>query len=389
MGQGKEDFSSPHEDGEFEPEPLNFQLPNQLSSVPSFLSTPPRSRQLFFSSSQLEFQTPSPPKGGLPDLPEPPSADVTADELLPQFNITPVHIDTEFAGGLGKGHGDVTTFKTPKPPGAWLATPRTSFFQPNRDDSTQAYIDSSGDGLLKTKSQSRSALPQTPAAPGGWASTPAAVRQGTHSDPEVTSNEGEHTTSAPSVERTNTLPPKTPAPPGGWLNTPGVTASSRKSVLKVRFDSDVTSSVNESDVLSDSSVYPVDGSSAPDRERPATPEPVMPATPPSQSPGKHKRSPGVRVVDAYGNEQKQDSGRVSPSPMPPASWHKSGIRHVDALGREMTEESREDLHENGSEENIPMTRVEALQRVRQGIQELAEGIESLDWCVPTVSIGCY
>ena len=141
--------------------------------------------------------------------------------------------------------------------------------------------------------------------------------------------------------------------------------------------------------MSDSSVYPVDGSSAPDRERPATPEPVMPATPPSQSPGKHKRSPGVRVVDAYGNEQKQDSGRVSPSPMPPASWHKSGIRHVDALGREMTEESREDLHENGSEENIPMTRVEALQRVRQGIQELAEGIESLDWCVPTVSIGCY
>ncbi len=41
------------------------------------------------------------------------------------------------------------------------------------------------------------------------------------------------------------------------------------------------------------------------------------------------------------------------------------------------------IEENALEQSqiAPLTRVEALQRVRQGIQELAEGIESLDLCV--------
>jgi len=390
QNQSNEDLSNPHEDGDFKLEPLDFQLPDQSSSVPSFISTPPRSRQLF-PNSQLEFQTPSPPKGGLPDLPEPPSADVTVDEILPQFNT--VHIDTEFVGELRNGRGDVSTLKTPRPPGGWVTTPGASFFQPNRDDSNQAYIDSSDDGLLRTRTRSRSALPRTPAAPGGWAFTPATVRQRSQSDPKAVSNEGELATPVSSVVRANTLPPKTPAPPGGWLNTPGVTSSSRRSILKVRFEPDVTSSVNESsDIQSDNSVYPTNGFSAPGRERPTNPEPVMPVTPPSRSPGKRKRSPGVRVVDAYGNEQKQDTRQEPPSPTLSAPLSKNGIRIVDALGRQMKEElgeHTEDFQENGLAENIPMTRVEALQCVRQGIQELAEGIESLDWSVFIVSLEYY
>ena len=390
MTVNNEDVSNAHEDGDFELEPLNFQLPDQPSFVPSFLSTPPRSRQLF-SSSQLEFQTPSPPRGGLPDLPEPPSADVTVDEVLPQFNT--MHIDAESVGEPRNGRSDVSTLKTPRPPGGWVATPGTSFFQPNRNDLKQAYIDSSDDGLLKTRTRSRSALPRTPAAPGGWAFTPAAVRQRSQSDPKATSNQGGLATPVNSVGWANTLPLKTPAPPGGWLNTPGVTASSRKSILKVRFEPDVASSANESsDIQSDSSVYPINGFSAPDWERPTTPEPAMPVTPPPRSPGKRKRSPGVRVVDAYGNERKRDSRQESLSPTLSAPWNKNGIRIVDALGREMKEESGErieDIQESGIAENTPMTRVEALQRVRQGIQELAEGIDSLDRSVLIVSIEYY
>jgi len=98
------------------------------------------------------------------------------------------------------------------------------------------------------------------------------------------------------------------------------------------------------------------------------------------------------VVDAYGNERKRDSRQESLSPTLSAPWNKNGIRIVDALGREMKEESGErieDIQESGIAENTPMTRVEALQRVRQGIQELAEGIDSLDRSVLIVSIEYY
>ncbi|KAF5351784.1 hypothetical protein D9756_007424 [Leucocoprinus leucothites] len=377
---------SPRENSKFESVSPDFQPSdaNQSSSVPSFLSTPPRSRQSSFNSSKQEFQTPSPPKGGLPDLPEPPSGNETEDEALPQFNITPVHIDTTPVNGA-IGRGDVTTFKTPKPPGAWFATPGPStILPPGREDLTQGYVDSSDDGLLKAKSHSQSIFPQTPAAPGGWASTPAAVRQRTHSDPQSLRNNSGLMTPAVSLGRANTLPPKTPAPPGGWINTPGVTASSRKSVLKVRFDPDVTSPANgSSDISSGSLVYPTNGSSALGRERSTTPEPIAPSTPPSRSPRKHKRSPSVRMVDAYGNEQKQDAHkRETSSPTPSTPRSRSGIRIVDALGQEVTEEIEEHtkaLHEEDTREDTPMTRMEALQRVRQGIQELADGIESLDW----------
>jgi hypothetical protein len=55
---------------------------------------------------------------------------------------------------------------------------------------------------------------------------------------------------------------------------------------------------------------------------------------------------------------------------------------VGALGQEESEEQSEILHEEETEspsQMVPMTRSEALHRVRQGIQELADGLESLDW----------
>lgn len=360
--------TSSHE--EFEPtspEPLDA----NRSSVPSFLSTPPRSRHSSFNSSKQEFLTPSPPKG-LPELPEPPSGDET-DDTFPQFNITPAHIDTTPANGIRNGHGDITNFKTPKPPGAWFATPGSSSgVRPTQEDSTRVFTDSSKDGLLKGKTHSQSIFPQTPPAPGGWMATPAA-HQRFHSDPEATRNEGGLTTPVSSLGRANTMNPKTPAPPGGWINTPGISGSSRKSVLKVRFDPDVTSPANASDdLLPESSLLQTNGHST-------TPEPVLPSTPPSRSPRKHKRSPpSVRVVDAYGNEQKQEPS--SPTPSTPRS--RNGIRMVGALGQEESEEQSEILHEEETEspsQMVPMTRSEALHRVRQGIQELADGLESLDW----------
>ncbi|KXN90177.1 hypothetical protein AN958_04667 [Leucoagaricus sp. SymC.cos] len=351
---------------------------NQSSSIPSFLSTPPRSHHSSFNSSKPEFQTPSPPKG-LPDLPGPPSSvsgDEVEEESIPQFNITPANPVAD-----GVKNGDMTTFKTPKPPGAWFATPGpASDHPPPRDDSTPPFLDSSDDGLPNAKPHAQSIFPQTPAPPGGWMKTPAAERRRAQSDPESIMNEGGLTTPVASLGKAS-RPSKTPAPPGGWMNTPGY-GSARKSVLKVRFDPEVTSGENaSSDTLPESSV------SQTNELRSSTPEPITPATPPSRSPRKHKRSPpSVRMVDAYGNEQKENRNRKrdSPSPTPSSPRSRSGIRILDALGREVKEDPEEDSRVVDEEDILepsqttPLTRAEALQRVRQGIQELAEGIESLD-----------
>lgn len=397
MDQTHENFMSTSE--ELAPSSPGFQpMDADPSSIPSFLSTPPRPRQLSFSSSKLEFQTPSPPKT-LPELPGPPSSesgDETDYDSVPQFNITPAPIESTPADRIKSGNrnGDLTTFKTPKPPGAWFATPGPPLEPVTQENSTNGFMDSSDDGLLKARpSHSKSIFPQTPAPPGGWMKTPAG-RQRAQSDPQSILNEGGLTTPVPSLGRASTMPLKTPAPPGAWANTPA-TGAARKSVLKVRFDSDVANEL--SDVLPDSIVGHTNGSSTVSEPvhgavRSTTPEPVTPTTPPSRSPRKHKRSPSVRMVDAYGNEQREDRVRKrdAPSPTPTTPRNKSGIRIVDALGQEVKEEPEppiEVVEEDtvGPSQVTPMSRVEALQRVRQGILELAEGIESLDLCVFFVS----
>lgn len=386
-----ENFISVHEEPSFSG--LQSTSANQ-SSIPSFLSTPPRSRQSPFNDSKPQFQTPSPPKG-LPDLPGPPSS-VSGDEnerSLPQFTISLAPADVTPAGDMKSryGNGDLTAFRTPKPPGSWLPTPGPSTRRRAQEDSTNGLVESSDDGLLKAKSRhSQSIFSQTPAPPGGWMDTPAA-RQA-DSDLESIINEGGLTTPAASLGRANTMTLKTPAPPGAWANTPIAGGAARKSVLKVRFNPEVTNEVNESsDVLPDSTLGQSKGSPGPPEPssgglRSTTPEPVTPITPPSRSPRKHKRSPSVRMVDAYGNEQKEGRPRKrdAPSPTPTTPRDKSGVRIVDALGQEVKEEpelSNEAAEDDGPNPVAPTNRMEALQRVRLGIQELAEGIESLELCV--------
>lgn len=377
-----------------EPESPDFRLAdgNQSSITPSFLLTPPRTRQSFLNSSKPEFHTPPPPRG-LPELPEPPSLgsdDENNDDSISQIGTNLSLADITPAGvvGGGNGIGDFTALKTPKPPGAWFATPApsTKVAVLESDDSAGGFVDSSDIDLPKKTSHSQSIFPQTPAPPGGWAYTPVA-RQRAYSDPKSMLNEGGLTASAAPPGRAHTMPSKTPIGPGGWANTPGV---ARKSILKVRFDPDVTAQGHESsDALPDSIVTPTHKAPAikpfTDDARSTTPELVRPVTPPpSRSPRKHKRSPSVRVVDAFGNEQKNPvRKRDTPSPTPSTPRTRSGIRIVNALGEEVKEEpvpTSETIEEIPVEQSqmTQLTRVEALQRVRQGIQELAEGIESLD-----------
>jgi hypothetical protein len=352
-------------------------IPNneQHTSFPSVLSTPPRSH----NDSKPQFQTPPPPKG-LPDLPGPPSSP-SADEnqeSLPEFPmfLTPADV-TPVDGVEGRLRNGNTTLKTPKPPGGWLNTPGPfSREQFTPEGSVNGHVESSDDGPLQAKfNYSRPMVARTPIPPGGWMNTP--TPHLADSDAESVINEGGLTTPVASLGRASNIPLKTPAPPGAWALTP---ATARKSALKVRFDPDMTNEF--SGMLPDS----VSGVGV----RGSTPEPVTPITPPSRSPRKHKRSPSVRLVDAYGNEKRDDRlrRRTSPSPTPSSVRSKSGIRIVDALGQEV---QGEETVSEATEEGVvvpPMSRVEALERVKLGIQELAEGIESLDlWVLIRLTLG--
>lgn len=339
-------------------------------SFPSVLSTPPRSH----NDSKPQFETPPPPKG-LPDLPGPPSSPSVDEnqESLPEFLISPTPADVTPPDGMeGRLINGSTTFKTPKPPGGWLTTPgpftREQF---TLKGSVNGFVESSDDGALPLKSNySRATMARTPLPPGGWMNTPASRMA--DSDAESIINEGGLTTPVGSIGRASNFPLKTPAPPGAWALTP---ATTRKGALKVRFDPDATNEFNTT--LPDSSSQTTNPMAVSEiGARSSTPEPITPITPPSRSPRKHKRSPSVRLVDAFGNENRDERlrRRTSPSPTPSSMRSKSGIRIVDALGLEVQgEETVSEVNEEG-----PLSRVEALQRVKLGIQELAEGIESLD-----------
>lgn len=355
----------------------NFNSTNeQHFSFPSVLSTPPRSR----NDAKPQFNTPPPPKG-LPDLPEPPSP-ISGDEnqestanfsiSLAPADVTPVNdVEEQLRNGN-------ITFKTPKPPGGWLSTPGPySRDQLTPEGRMNGLVESSDDGPPQSKfNHSRPMVAQTPMPPGGWMNTPAP--HPIDSDAESVINEGGLTTPAASLGRASKIPLKTPAPPGAWALTP---ATARKGALKVRFDNDMS---NEFGKIPANSIPSQITDASEVGVRNSTPEPFRPITPPSRSPRKHKRSPSVRLVDEYGNERGDDrlGRRTSTSPTPSTPRNKSGIRIVDALGQEVQE--GEETPTQIIEEDVvipPISRVEALQRVKLGIQELAEGIESLDMCV--------
>ncbi|KAI0044998.1 hypothetical protein FA95DRAFT_1561637 [Auriscalpium vulgare] len=350
------------------------------------LITPPR--RTSFSTTRLEFRTPSPPKG-LPDLPGPPTS--SEDEGADEKDRTPVRQN-------GNAEPDYSSMKTPRPPGAWAATPA-------REPEAQPPIASSSTSPSpSSKARTRSnSLPD---------SRPAAESVSTPVQPKTPS----------ALARSNTLPSRTPAPPGAWTSTPG--SLRRKSLMKVRFENPTDESAI-SDVGEAASKQPkVELPHAEWEERPYTPlegdssisEPSFtgvvessPAHPnaraeaaavaaseiprtPSHSP-RHKlrKSPSIRMVDEYGRDEAEQAAIAARKAekikdksmsmrMPGGSLstprNKSVIRMLDAMGREVEEPAASD---NGDSEDtvtqVKISRPEAVARMKQTAAELHESMK--------------
>ncbi|KAI0829898.1 hypothetical protein BC628DRAFT_1359257 [Trametes gibbosa] len=333
------------------------------------LQTPPRRPQ--FHTPRAVFETPPPPRG-MPDLPGPPSSEDEEDR-------TPIMQSQDL-------QGDLTALKTPRPPGAWMATPA-----PSRQFTRSPVARAGSAPPVEQKS---------PTSDGGGLATPPST-----------------------LSRANSLPPQTPAPPGGWVNTPAPdTSARRKSALKVRFDvesettSDGTFERPSADSSTESKVPPNDeSSSAPwgmgalqngDASAESAPaessaEP-LPA-PPSLRERIRQRSPSIRLLDAYGREQPEtppvlaatleaDLGNANvpldthavvaatprrdvkvASNATPRS--RSTVRMVDAMGREIEEEP---VVEDDSVDEPPLSRREALHRMRETLASMAQELSDAD-----------
>lgn len=280
--------------------------------------------------------------------------------------------------------GDLTALKTPRPPGAWLATPAPSR-QSNRDPVARA-------GSAPPVEQ------KSPSCDNGLATPPA------------------------TLSRANSLPPQTPAPPGGWVNTPAPDTSTRKkSALKVRFDvesetaSEGTFERPSADSSTESKVPPNDVSSGAPwgiaalqigdvsaSSAPAESSVEPPPTPPSLRQRTRQRTPSIRLLDAYGREQPDvppplvaapkaeladtenpvDTNAVvtatprrnvqAASAATPRS--RSTVRMVDAMGREIEESAVEE----DSVADPPLSRREALYRMRETLESMAQDLSDAD-----------
>lgn len=325
----------------------------------------------------------------MPDLPGPPSSEEeTEEEHTPVTNRRDVQ-------------GDLTAMKTPRPPGAWLMTPAPS----------RQFI-----------SEPEEAERSSDSAP-----------------PEANSSTDSGLATPPStLSRANTLPLQTPAPPGGWVATPAApaTASRRRgSLLKVRFDleSETASegaierpSADESSLEAkgsqvgnqnqttgaDASGQMFNGNadaSAASSVAPTESSIEPPPTPPSLRDRIRKKSPSIRVLDAYGREQveaepisqgetaadrgdapppdtRQQRSSTPPTPRkesrttPVASPRKKGgVRVVDAMGREIEEDvSLPLVDEESVMSNTPLSHNEALSRMRDTLSNMKQELSDAD-----------
>ncbi|KAG7446471.1 uncharacterized protein BT62DRAFT_1005767 [Guyanagaster necrorhizus] len=217
---------------------------------------------------------------------------------------------------------------------------------------------------------------KTPPPPGAWSYTPAPRLA--RSNPLPVDKEGPQD-GTPSPEnstplaRTTSLPPQTPAPPGGWLMTP------KKSV---RFDPPLTESDQSgTEITPNSSAEFHDESTHSETSRTTRENGILrpssalnidsnvsdiPPTP--VSPSKSRRTPTVNFVDEYGKEEKPDKSHGSPR-------NRSAIRIVDAMGREVDDSMEE-----------PLTRTEAVTHMRQGLSQIAQGLEDVCQSGPDIDM---
>ena len=380
------------------------QLPIPQTSPSFSLITPPRQA---FGSSVIDFRTPSPPHD-LPDLPGPPSSD---DDALGNTPIKDQRFDV---------NSNLTLTKTPKPPGAWAATPLPSKFG--------------------RRSPSPTAQFPSESTPPAFTSTPL-PRANTHpharAETESTGEDG-LLTPVGTLSRAKSLPLRTPAPPGAWMATPGQSAlisngadqsqfgslGRKKGPLKVRFDvAESEASATEGHPSSPLSAIRLANPElptpklTPDRgtdditeiianqgpqstiplERPTTPTPRDFVS----SPRSLRKSPAVRLVDSFGRARAGEERTANPLDPPnghadvekkttsPPTPRRSLVRIVDAMGREVDDtleipHAPEDKANRLFETDISIVsndnprHAEALTRMRKTLKDLAESLSDAD-----------
>jgi serine/arginine repetitive matrix protein 2 len=341
------------------------------------LATPPRKSAS--NISKVEFFSPSPPRGGLPELPALPSFSEEEEMEQEEEHVTPQRIDES-----------ALPIKTPKPPGSWDVSVRQPMKELD-DNSPENY-------------RANFTAMNTPKPPGAWAATPApAPKQPllTHShtdDSRVDDTENTGLlTPLPTLTRASTMPAITPG------------TARRKSILKVRFDvnqvADTSSEADapprpaepqprdevvqkELDFWTDALHAQKDlgGDERPLPARPQTPEP---ATAPRTQ--RRPQTPGIRMLDSFGREQKEDGEKIPKAsvsqPVQQTPRNRSGVRLVDAMGHAVQEESSfsstiksedETTTTTETETDTPMSHSEALDKLRRRLASLSEGLRDAD-----------
>ncbi|RPD78465.1 hypothetical protein L226DRAFT_543799 [Lentinus tigrinus ALCF2SS1-7] len=305
----------------------------------------------------------------MPDLPGPPSSDEDEHAQTPSMESREVQ-------------GDLTSLKTPRPPGAWMATPAPS------------------------RQVTKESVERTGSAPPPEFNSPASSDSGLATPPAT-------------LSRATSMPAQTPAPPGGWIATPAAGNTTRRgSILKVRFDlkaetaSEVTTEGEDSlesrvegdsqNAVTSAEAAPLNGdvsagSSALAEESSAEPPP----TPPSIRDRTRRKSPGIRIVDAFGREQVESAPQPAPqgshtdlvvsdrkTTAPPTPRNaqrparsatprnRSGVRVVDAMGREIEEEPV--VEEDSMISQTPLTHNEALSRIKDTLSYMKHELSDAD-----------
>jgi serine/arginine repetitive matrix protein 2 len=269
---------------------------------------------------------------------------------------------------------DFSSLKTPKPPGAWAATPEpTRFDAPGRfepeamstppsrpgpsapDGPGEGHIAESG-LVTPAPSLSRvagaSALPaQTPAPPGAWFMTPGTERRKHVQRVRFDMAESE---ASMAEDMPAELPTAAMIVPGALPQTPAPMVAAQSAVTSADFDSMESSVADAPTFLAHpGSAAPLRGPSAPITDHEAS----------STRQASTVRSQGsVRIVDAYGREQ--------PLPSKVQDTSRSTVRIVDARGNVVEEETVDDESES-TVEDMPMTREEALAALKAGVAGLA------------------
>ncbi|KAF8265240.1 hypothetical protein EI94DRAFT_1736338 [Lactarius quietus] len=376
---------------------------------PETLQSPSPAENLFVQAehpaSTEASETNSPPTS--PRLDAAPTLELSTPPRRPSFSASKIDFQTpklhaSFLSRKNDGLLNLTAAKTPRPPGAWAATP-APMSAPARSQTPQPTVSS----IRHSRTRSNS-LPQ----------------------PSVTDTQSSTATPTPHA---GTLPARTPAPPGGWFSTPG--SLRRKNLMKVRFEtapsdsavSDADTTVKDvkraevslpeanwditsqgqgaSESMSEPSFDNVESSSpAPavsisasgDSQKEDGLAANLPVDPPnsttvgSPSNRRLRRTPSVRLVDEYGRAQEDFPSTPSrkdvkehsrsmrmPGGGPLRTPRNTSVRILDAMGHELEEPSEQ----NDSEDTVTearYTRQEALERMKRAVADLQEGLHNVD-----------